>query len=89
MVREFQAKGFNRATPLGGQRALHQEAEGGAGAQETHAEETELVGFLWVQPVEGLGNHLLIQERHAQQLREERAKGKRRSPPFGLFADPS
>ena len=89
VVRELQAEGFNRATALGGQRALHEEAEGGAGAQEAHATEADLVGRLRVQRVEGLGNHLLVQERHAQQLREERAEGKRRSPPFRPATDPS
>ena len=89
VVRELQAEGFDGAAALGGQRSLHQEAEGGAGAEEAHAAEADLVGRLGVERVEGLGDHLLVQERHPLQLREERAEGKRRSPPFGPFADPS
>ena len=89
VVGELQAEGFDRAAALGGQRALHQQAEGGAGAEQAHAAQADLVGRLGVELVEGLGDHLVVQERHAPELREERPEGKRRSPPSGAAADPS
>ena len=89
VVGEFQAEGFDRAAALGGQRALHQGTEGGDGSEEAHATQADLVGRLGVELVEGLRDHLVVQERHAPELREERPEGKRRSPPFGAAADPS